>query len=400
MPITINIPKPANCAECGMEAVNHRAERFNLLIEALLSPINNAIGFLSRPLQSVIDTIINTAGPWAIGLAIKLGLGIAINNPDEHTTESERALWYEAVRRGITMREFRLFGLPRHIFVAHHGGRKVVFEKVPLPTRNSATLTWIDDKAKMKGKFLAKNFPIARGGKFRDLEKPVIVKPQFGSGGRHTTVGITTETQLDKAITIAKQISPWVVVEEQLVGPVYRATLINRKLAAVLRRDPAHVIGDGIHTIKALVEEENKNPLRAGPVFAPIIVPSTIDEYLIPAYGEITYLNWKVNWGVGGTSRDATAEVHRDNKKLFEDVAEYLDDVFIGIDFMISDISHSWRETSRCGIIECNSMPFIGNHHYPYTGPVVNVAGMIWDLVLPEAKISDHLDNYLDIRSK
>src|SRR3989344_3706547 len=88
MPITINIPKPANCAECGMEAVNHRAERLNLLIEDLLSPINNAIGFLSRPLQSVIDTIINTAGPWAIGLAIKLGLGIAINNPDEHTTES------------------------------------------------------------------------------------------------------------------------------------------------------------------------------------------------------------------------------------------------------------------------------------------------------------------------
>ena len=94
-------------------------------------------------------------------------------------------------------------------------------------------------------------------------------------------------------------------------------------------------------------------------------------------------LHWKVNWGVGGTSRDASDEVHPDNKKLFEDIAEYLDDVFVGIDFMITDISKSWRDTPHCGVLECNSMPFIGNHHYPYTGPVRNVAGIVWDLAFP-----------------
>ena len=160
--------------------------------------------------------------------------------------------------------------------------------------------------------------------------------------------------------------------------------MINHKLAAVLRRDPAHVIGNGIHSVGELVAEENKNPLRRGPVFAPIILPNTIDGSLIPAYGEIRSLHWKVNWGVGGTSRDASDEVHPDNKKLFENIAEYLDDVFVGIDFMISDISRSWRDTARCGVLECNSMPFIGNHHYPYTGPVRNVAGMVWDLAFPE----------------
>jgi cyanophycin synthetase len=184
------------------------------------------------------------------------------------------------------------------------------------------------------------------------------------------------------------------MVEKELMGPVYRATLVGRRLAAVLRRDPPHVVGDGQHTVRELAAEENKNPLRRGPVFANINVDSlesarelawqrkTLDS--VPAKGEAAFFHFKVNWGVGGTSRDATDETHPGNVKLFEAIGEYLGDDIAGLDFMIPDIKKSWRE-QKCGIIECNSLPLIGNHHFPYTGKVVNVAAKVWDMIFPDS---------------
>jgi cyanophycin synthetase len=184
------------------------------------------------------------------------------------------------------------------------------------------------------------------------------------------------------------------MIEEELKGPVFRATLIGGKLVAVLRRDPPMVVGDGKRTVAELVFEENKNPLRRGPVFADISVDGEyatrelarqkLNKESVPEKGQIVQLHFKVNWGVGGTSRDATDEVHPDNIKLFEDVGRYLGDDIIGIDFMVSDIGRSWKGQERAGIIECNSLPHIGNHHFPFTGKVRNVAGVVWSAVFPE----------------
>src|SRR5260370_30208527 len=57
------------------------------------------------------------------------------------------------------------------------------------------------------------------------------------SGSRHTLLHIDSEEKLIEAFKIAKQICPAAVIEEELVGPVYRATVVNGKLAATLRRD-------------------------------------------------------------------------------------------------------------------------------------------------------------------
>ena len=72
-------------------------------------------------------------------------------------------------------------------------------------------------------------------------------------------------------------------------------------------------------------------------------------------------------------------DVHPDNLKLFLKIAATLDDPLVGVDFMMEDMARSWR-TTRCGVIECNSLPFIDLHHFPYAGRARNVAGMVWDL--------------------
>ena len=88
----------------------------------------------------------------------------------------------------------------------------------------------------------------------------MIVKPRAGSRGRHTTTYVTTEAELKTAFRIAKKLCYWVMVEEQLMGPVYRGTVINFQTVGVLRGDCPFVEGDGVQTVAELVAGKNSRP--------------------------------------------------------------------------------------------------------------------------------------------
>jgi D-alanine-D-alanine ligase-like ATP-grasp enzyme len=64
-------------------------------------------------------------------------------------------------------------------------------------------------------------------------------------------------------------------------------------------------------------------------------------------------------------------------------------DPLIGVDFIIEDVTKPWYTEQHCGIIECNSLPFIDLHHYPLFGKTNNVAGKLWDIAIPESKIKN-----------
>lgn len=400
-------PKP--CEECGMEPVHHGLERLSLSFEFIVSRIFRPFVSIGRFAVPFAERIINSAGPKIAAVLQKMGLVVQVEEIDSHFSETAAALWQEAVKRKISIYELRLLGLPRSLFVSRHNGRSFVFQGLPRTARWQPSLLWMDNKAEMKKKFIKAGFPVAKGGLaatetgalklFRKLQVPIIVKPYEGSSGRHTTVHIDTEEKLRAAFRNARLVAPFVIVEEELLGPVFRATIVNGKLAGVLRRDPPQIIGDGKSTIRELVAKENENPLRRGPVFAEIqpdsgagraeLARQEFTPESLPAKGKTVYFHFKVNWGVGGTSRDATAETHPENKRLFEDIGKYLGDDIVGIDFMIEDISRPWQSTERCGVIELNSLPQLGNHHYPYTGPVQNVAGAVWDMIYPESAATD-----------
>jgi D-alanine-D-alanine ligase-like ATP-grasp enzyme len=398
------------CEECGMEAVHHGRERFFLSVDLVFRKIFRPLDkFLQGAVMPLADAFLDWIGPMFSRLMFALGLATKVSAPDKHSSEAAQALWKEAAKRGIEMYEMRPFGLPRRQFIAQRGSKSFSFEGLPRPARARKSLFWIDDKLEVKKRFLEAGFPVPKGRSagsesealqiFSELGKPVIVKPREGSGGRHTTVNIGDEEALIAAYRNARLVAPGAIVEEQFFGPVFRATIVDRKLAAVLRRDPPEVIGDGQSTVRQLVEEENRNPLRRGPVFAEInmdspasrreLVRQGLSPESVPNAGQRVQFHFKVNWGVGGTSRDATLETHPENVKLFNEIGEFLGEDIAGIDFIIPDISVSWRDEPRCGIIECNSLPAIGNHHFPFTGPERNVAGAIWDMVFPDASPAD-----------
>lgn len=328
------------------------------------------------------------------------GWGQMLDEPDDKTQLLHQMLWQEANTRGIRMREFRPFGMHKGSFIAKlPSGRVLDFESLPLPD-NARTVWWIDTKSTLRKKLAKMGVPVAAGGAaatragarkiFDRIPHPVITKPVIGSASRHTTMHIMNEQELDRAFDIARQLAPMVIIEQELLGAVYRPTLVAGKLIATLRRDQPHVVGDGVHTVEQLVAQTNTHPKRQGPYFHHIRIDAAATQELayqsltpqsIPEKNRHVTLHQKINWGVGGTTTDVTDDVHPDNVALFEKVAHILRAPVVGIDFIIDDISRSWQEQANCGVIECNSMPFFDNHHLPFEGTPRNVAKHIWDLV-------------------
>ena len=175
-------------------------------------------------------------------------------------------------------------------------------------------------------------------------------------------------------------------MEEHLVGSVYRGTMIDGKLAGVLRGDPPRVTGDGIHSVRELIEIKNNN--KHLEIYDVNITPSmevflartncTLDDVL--SSGVTIDLSEKIGVSYGGNSAEDTHRTHPETKKILEAAARAIGDPLIGFDFIIEHIDQSPHE-QKWGIIECNGVPFINLHHDPIEGPSNNVAKHVWDFV-------------------
>lgn len=385
------------CPDCGGAQVNHTAVYMSVLLGSLIEPWTN---WMSRLIP---ETNIEWAGPYILSALTFLHLGTITRTPGADDSGRTEVLWTEAIKRGIDMYEFHLFGIGHDIFVSNYKGDKRFFDVLPRPRDyNPKGLEWMDNKNEMKKHFRAAGIKVAAGDItssltkgleiFHNLQKPVITKPNLGSRSRHTTTHITTDEEFTTAFKKAQQLSPWVMIEEELTGYVFRGAVIGKKLVAVIRREPEDVIGDGIHTVRQLVDIENRNPKRQGPIFHHIATGPTEEKELefwkrtwttIPDKGEVVTLGQKTSRAVGGGITDVTDDMHPDNIALLEKIGETLDDPLIGVDFIMSDVSISWKDQPRCGVIECNSAPFIDLHHYPLVGKPRNVAGALWDTIYP-----------------
>ncbi len=336
----------------------------------------------------------------------RIGVGKFCRDAHPRECSRARALREEAARRGIDLCEFRVFGKDSNYFFAKWHGQTINFEAVPRPAGCEAK-DWMDEKDLMRQAFSKAGIPIARGGLclrwkkafelFHTLEKPFIIKPHAGSRSRHTTIHIDTPEQLRVAFQKAKRLSPWIIMEEELVGSLYRGTVIGGKVAAILRRDAPRVIGNGKDPLRTLVEQENTLPERHGGVFEPIPMDADAETEItrqgltwnsVPADGQMVTMNPKFGRGQGSLNEDVTDGAHPDNVQLLEDAARVVDDPLIGMDFIMQDIGRSWRDQKRSGIIECNSAPFIDIHKFPYKGQPRNTAGALWDIVFPGSKAS------------
>ncbi len=180
------------------------------------------------------------------------------------------------------------------------------------------------DKALTKRLLAQAAIPVPRGivaqtreeaiAALEELTPPLAVKPLDGNKGRGISLRLSTAEAIAQAFDLAVEISHSVIVEEFFHGRDYRVTVVDGKLVAASERLPAHVIGDGEHTIAQLVQRENQQPLRGdghSKALTRITIDALAESFLaragrrlgdIPARGERVFLRETANLSTGGTA--------------------------------------------------------------------------------------------------
>ncbi|HEU4564040.1 MAG TPA: cyanophycin synthetase, partial [Gemmatimonadaceae bacterium] len=228
----------------------------------------------------------------------------------------------------------------------------------------------------------------------QELGFPVIVKPLDANHGRGISPRIDGEAQLRERWAATQEHSRRVVVERFAIGTDHRVLVVNRRVVAVAERVPAHVVGDGEHTIRELIGEVNRDP-RRGVGHRKILTKLPADERTVeflaergltldsvPPAGECVLLRQTANLSTGGTSIDRTDEIHPDNVTACEMAAGIVGLDIAGIDVITPDISVPFRENGAV-IIEVNAAPGIRMHTHPTEGEPRNVAAPIIDMLYP-----------------
>lgn len=231
----------------------------------------------------------------------------------------------------------------------------------------------------------------------QDLGFPVVVKPVFGSHGDYVYVDLENLIQVKAAIESAVSFigeKPF-IVEEQFDGKEYRVFVTKHGDFAVLHRDPSHVIGDGNHTIRELVAEENaaRDPKKTS--LCPIQLDEIVDEFLarrgmdlsyVPRINGKVYLRNTSNVAQGGTCEDYTDLVHPSVIERSREVLGIFHGLsYAGIDFMTKNVN-ALQTPDMYRIIEVNTSPGFKMHMYPHKGQGRNIAEQVVDMMFPETK--------------
>ncbi|OOZ39703.1 Mur ligase family protein [Solemya elarraichensis gill symbiont] len=233
----------------------------------------------------------------------------------------------------------------------------------------------------------------------RQLGYPLVVKPASSDMGVGITIGIHDEQSLVAAFDRAKRYSPSVLLERFIEGDEFRLLVINGKLVAAAHRVPAHVVGDGRHSIRELVDLLSRDPRRGTGKRLPLSLVEldheaetvlakagyTLDD--IPPQGKQVFLRWTSNLSRGGTSIDVTPIVHPDNEAMAVLAALVIGLDIAGIDFITPDISRSWKDVGG-KICEINPTPGLRMHYASAEGASRDVAAPIFDMLFPPGEPS------------
>lgn len=213
----------------------------------------------------------------------------------------------------------------------------------------------------------------------REIAGPVVVKPKDGNQGKGVTVNIDTREQLDIAYAAAVEISSEVLVERFIPGSDFRLLVVGDQLVAAARRDPPLVIGDGVHSVRQLVEQVNCDP-RRGEGHATSLTKIRIDDIAlaslatqgftvdcVPDKGARVVLRNNANLSTGGTATDVTEDVHPQLAASAVAAAQMVGLDICGVDVVCDSVLRPLEEQGG-GVVEVNAAPGLRMHLQPSFG--------------------------------
>ncbi|RDY28166.1 bifunctional glutamate--cysteine ligase GshA/glutathione synthetase GshB [Romboutsia weinsteinii] len=314
---------------------------------------------------------------------------------------STQILMKESIKRGI---KTELIDRSDN-FISLTKDDKIEYVKQATKTSkdNYVTVLAMENKVVTKKILQKSNIRVPDGSEFDNIEdaiseidnftnKPIVIKPKstnFGTGISIFPQG-ASEEDVTSAFEIAFKYDTTVLVEEFINGKEYRFLVIGDKVVGILHRVPANAVGDGVKSIRELIEIKNQSPLRGKGYKTPLekidldenaalfLKHRGLDFDYIPKKDEVVYLRENSNISTGGDSIDYTDDI----PQIFKDIAvkssQAIGANICGVDMMIDDYAN---ENSEYGIIELNFNPAIHIHSYPYIGTEREIAKEILDIL-------------------
>jgi len=243
--------------------------------------------------------------------------------------------------------------------------------------------------------------PVAPGRLVRDREGaaaaaarigyPVVVKPVAGKKGKGITVGVRDPEELARAWEVARggRSRPRVLVEGMVHGDEARFLVVGGRVVAVLLRRPPSVTGDGVRTVRQLIDAKNaarhdnvhlaSRPIELDDHRRDMIRAAGYDLDDVPAAGAWVLIDRKGGFSSGADSVDLTDHVHPSLRRVAEDAVAAMPGLGVaGVDVLAADFAAPAGEQDHV-VVEVNSMPALGGHHFPWEGQARDVAAVIVD---------------------
>ena len=225
---------------------------------------------------------------------------------------------------------------------------------------------------------------------------PVVVKPKDGNQGKGVTVNITERSAYETAYAAAARYGV-VMVEKYLPGHDYRLLVVGHRLAAAARREPPLVVGDGVHTVRQLVDLVNADP-RRGEGHATSLTRIRFDDIAVarlqaqgleptsvPEKGRRVVLRDNANLSTGGTATDVTDDVHPEVAARAVLAAEQIGLDICGVDVVCESVLRPLEEQSG-GVVEVNAAPGLRMHLTPSFGKGRDIGRAVIEHMFPKGE--------------
>lgn len=225
----------------------------------------------------------------------------------------------------------------------------------------------------------------------------VVTKPLAGYGGKGVTLSINSKEQFKRGWAAAAEYGDRVVVEKMHRGMAdYRVLVIDNHVVAAMRRWPASVVGDGVRTIRELIEQKGEVRKKVPYISSrPFGLEDSMRHFLadkglplsyVPQAKERVQLHEIANISAGGDGEDVTDLMHPGFCEAAVRARRAFPGLFqAGVDLLAHDISRPPDEQDWI-ICEVNANPDTSLHHFPVIGPSRDVHGALVEALFPEVR--------------
>lgn len=226
-----------------------------------------------------------------------------------------------------------------------------------------------------------------------EIGLPVVIKPCDGNHGRGVFTNLMTRQEIETAYAVAIDEGSGVVVERFIRGDEHRILVVGGRMIAAARGDAATVVGDGVSTIRELIQLQlNSDPRRGSDEDHPLNRISLDSAALLELTRQGLAADSTPTAGTpvliqrnGNVSIDVTDEVHPSVAAAVELAARVVGLDIAGVDLVADNISAP-LEGQRGAIVEVNAGPGLLMHLKPAAGQPRPVGQAIVDHLFPQGE--------------